>query len=157
MKLMNRTARGFTIVEIMVIVAIIGILTAIGFVSFGSIQSSTRDYQRSSRVKLISEALEKYYDNNGEYPGCTAMSQTPATVVNDTLQGLDPNVLTAPSAESGTNSISALCADLTAGVDGFSYIGDTNSACLTGNSCLRYTLKYKEEGSGTVKLINPYA
>ena len=59
---MKRTVRGFTIVELMVVIGIIGVLTTLGFISFNSIQSNVRDSQRASRVKIISEALEKYYD-----------------------------------------------------------------------------------------------
>ncbi len=147
---MKRTVRGFTIVELMIVVGIIGILTTLGFVSFSSIQSNVRDSQRASRIKIITEALEKYYDKNGEYPSCTAMSQTPSTVVSSTLPGLDPSVLSTPSASNGTNSILPSCADLTTGTDGYAYVGDGSVACLTGSACLQYSLKYKEEGSGSV-------
>ncbi len=147
---MKRTVRGFTIVELMVVIGIIGVLTTLGFISFNSIQSNVRDSQRASRVKIISEALEKYYDKNGEYPSCSAMAQTPNTVVGSTLIGLDPNVLATPTASSGSNSILPLCTDLTSGTDGFAYIGDGSNSCLTGSACLQYSLKYKEEGSGSI-------
>ena len=146
---MRKTTSGFTIVELLVVVVIIGILTTIGFASFSSVQSDARDSQRSSKITIISEALEKYYDNNGEYPSCTAMVQTPSTVSTVTLKGIDPNVLATPTAASGTNSIS--CADLTTGIDGFAYVGDGSNACLTdGVACLQYTLKYRQEGSGDI-------
>ena len=150
---MRKTTSGFTIVEILVVISIIGILTAIGFASYSSIQSGTRDHERSSQITIISEALEKYYDQNGEYPSCTAMIDTPGNIVKNTLKGLDPAVFTAPNSTSGTNSIS--CSDLASGSNNFAYIGDGSSACLTDNiACLQYTLKYNEESSGAPRQVN---
>jgi len=59
---MRKTTSGFTIIEVLVVVAIIGVLTTVGFVSYGSIEAGARDSKRSSQITVISEALEKYYD-----------------------------------------------------------------------------------------------
>ncbi|MEI7918166.1 MAG: type II secretion system protein [Candidatus Saccharibacteria bacterium] len=143
---MKRTLRGFTVIEMLVVISIIGILATASFVSYNLVQANVRDSERSSRVKVIAEALEKYYDKNGEYPSCSAMAQPANTVVISTLPGVDPNVLAVPTASNGTNSILASCADLSVGVDAFAYIG-TGSNCST-TACLQYTIKYREEGSG---------
>ena len=147
---MKKTVSGFTVVELLVVIVIIGILSTVGFVSFYSIQANVRDSERSSRVKIISEALEKYYDKNGEYPSCAAMSSDPSVITSSVLPGIDPAVFTTPTATSGTNSILPSCGDLTSGADGFAYIGDGSNACLTGNACLQYSLKYREEETGSV-------
>jgi len=147
---MKKTTSGFTIVEVLVVVAVIGILTTVGFVSYTSIQSNTRDSQKSSRITLLAEALEKYYDQNGEYPGCTAMSASPATIETSTLKGIDANILATPTAVSGTNSILPSCADLTSDTDNFAYVGDGSAGCLTGTACLQFTLKYDEESTGNI-------
>ncbi len=147
---MKKTVSGFTIAELLVVVSIIGILTTVGFMSFSSIQANVRDAERSSRVRIISEALEKYYDKNGEYPSCAAMTQDPSVVTSVTLPSLDSAVLAAPTATNGTNSILPSCSDLTSGTDGFAYIGDGSNNCLTGTACLQYSLKYREEESGSV-------
>ena len=76
---MRESKSGFTIVELLVVMVIIGILTALGVLSYSKIQASTRDYQRSSKITIIAESLEKYYDQNGEYPSCTAMASPSAT------------------------------------------------------------------------------
>lgn len=152
---MRKTTSGFTIVEVLIVVTIIGILTAVGFVSYESIISASRDSRRSSRITILSEALEKYYDQNGEYPGCDAMTQTPAIVTGTTLKGLDSEVLAVPDAVSGTNSILALCADLTTDEDSFAYVGDGSDTCLTGAACSYYVLKYREEATGnTISVVS---
>jgi len=139
--LIQRVTRGFTIIELLVVIAIIGVLSTIGVVSFSSIQSNARNTQRSSKVTILSEALEKYYDKNGEYPSCAAMTADSNTVTTTTLKGLDPDVLTSPTGTKGTNSIS--CID-SPSPDSFAYVGG-----LT-----QYTLKYKEEDSSTVPILD---
>ena len=132
---MSRTLKAFTIVELLVVIAIIGVMATIGIASFSRIQSNARDTQRSSKITILSEALEKYYDKNGEYPSCAAMTADSSTVTT-TLKGLDPDVLTTPTSTKGTNSV--LCSDPT--LDTFGY--------LDGGS--QYVLKYKAEASDTL-------
>lgn len=60
--------RGFTLVEILIVVAVLAILTSIAVVGYRHIQASTRDAQRETAVAVIMESLERYYRDNGEYP-----------------------------------------------------------------------------------------
>jgi prepilin-type N-terminal cleavage/methylation domain-containing protein len=141
--------RGFTLMEIMIVMVIIGILATISVTSYERIQEDARDSERLATITVISEALEKYFDKNGEYPSCTAMGASAETISSDTLVGIDINSLNTPTDDEGTNSIIADCGDLTPGVDEFAYIGDSDSNCLTGDACLEYTLKYNSETSGS--------
>ncbi|NTW62053.1 prepilin-type N-terminal cleavage/methylation domain-containing protein [Candidatus Saccharibacteria bacterium] len=146
---------GFTVIELLVAISVIGVLATIVTISFSSIQKTSRDAQRSSRVELISEALEKYYDKNGEYPSCVAMKALANTVTSSTLPGLDPNVLATPTSASGTNSIST-CSDLSSITgDFFAYTGDTSTNCTDSPTgyCTTYTLQYREESSGQIKSV----
>lgn len=137
---MRRTTSGFTIIELLVVISIIGILTTVGIVSFARVQSFARDSQRSAKVTVISEALEKYYSQNGEYPTCATLMQSINIVVTTTLKDMDRNALTTPSAASGTNSI--ICTDPS--TDVFGYIG--------GGA--QYTLKYHSEETGAVVAVS---
>jgi len=60
--------RGFTIVEILVAVAIIGALTAIGTATYQSANQKARDARRKADLEQIRAALEMYKADNGEYP-----------------------------------------------------------------------------------------
>jgi prepilin-type N-terminal cleavage/methylation domain-containing protein len=151
---MRKITSGFTIIELLVVVIVIGILSTISLISFNRYQANSRDSQRASRVTILAEALEKYYDKNGEYPSCAAMMASASTLTTTTLPGLQPSVLLTPQADSSlTNSItqcSSLATDT--GVDSFAYIGDGTTPCAT-SGCLQYSLQYVEEGSDTVKTI----
>lgn len=60
---------GFTLIELMVVVAIIGVLMAAGVVAFTNGQRSARDAKRRADVDAISKAFEQYYQNNSNvYP-----------------------------------------------------------------------------------------
>ena len=136
---------GFTIIELIVVIVVIGILTGITVVTYPSIQAESRDAERISRTKIISEALEKYYSANGEYPSCALMTATPASsVTNNTLKGTDPNVLASPIAAKNENSITACSGDPTTG----SYVYQTNTE---GSA---YILKYYNESDKTIASIN---
>lgn len=61
-------SKGFTLLELLVVLAIIGILTAIGTVSFTAAQIRARDSQRKSDLKVIASVLETYFQENKAYP-----------------------------------------------------------------------------------------
>lgn len=66
-KLLSRQA-GFTLVEILIVIVIVGILATIGFGSFQSSQIKSRDAARKSDLKQIGSALEVYFNDHGQYP-----------------------------------------------------------------------------------------
>lgn len=59
---------GFTLIEILVAATIIAVLTAIGVVSYTSINQRSRDAKRKSDLEQIRSALEMYRADNGHYP-----------------------------------------------------------------------------------------
>ena len=60
--------RGFTMIEILVVMIIIGLLAAIGLGNFTSTQLKSRDARRKSDLANIAKALELYYNDRLEYP-----------------------------------------------------------------------------------------
>lgn len=59
---------GFTLVELLVVMAILGILVTLVAGGFRSAQLRGRDAQRKSDLKQISHSLELFYSDYGKYP-----------------------------------------------------------------------------------------
>lgn len=60
--------RGFTLMELLVVMAIIGILAALVVGNFRNTQIKARDAQRKSDLKQIAAAMELYFNDYSEYP-----------------------------------------------------------------------------------------
>lgn len=65
---MKKKNLGFTMVELIVVIAILGLLSTIGLVSFRSAQIKGRDAQRKNDLSQIQKALEMYLSDNQSYP-----------------------------------------------------------------------------------------
>lgn len=65
---MMRYKKGFTLLELLVVIAVIGIFSAIVIASLNNIRSKSRDARRKSDFRQIATALEMYYDQYGGYP-----------------------------------------------------------------------------------------
>lgn len=62
-------SKGFTLIEMLVVISLIGILAALAMVSFSSVQKQARDTTRKSDLKQYQTATESYASkNNGNYP-----------------------------------------------------------------------------------------
>ena len=57
----HRLSRGFTLLEVLVVVAIIGILISIGTAAYTSAQKKSRDSRRQGDLRSIQNAFEQYY------------------------------------------------------------------------------------------------
>ena len=62
---------GFTLVEILVVITIIGILATLGLANFRSSQIKSRDARRKADLKQIQNAMELIYNDYGRYPAST--------------------------------------------------------------------------------------
>lgn len=60
--------KGFTIVELLIVIVVIAILAAITIVAINGIQSKARDTAKYADAKAIIKALELYKVKNGAYP-----------------------------------------------------------------------------------------
>lgn len=60
--------RGFTLVELLIVISIIGILAGFLFVNFASVRERGRDSRRKSDLNQLKTALRLYYNDYQHYP-----------------------------------------------------------------------------------------
>jgi type II secretion system protein G len=99
MKSCGQNKQGFTIVELLIVIVVIGILAAISVVAYGTIQQSARDTSRTAEVNGLMKAIEQYKIDNGMYPSVGtdnsgyAVSTLASALVPTYMQSIpaDPN------------------------------------------------------------------
>ena len=89
--MMKRTEKGFTLVELMIVVAIIGILAAIAYPSYQENVRSSRRADAQTALVGFAGALERYYAANNTYVGAVDGSKKPLSSVFPSEAPLDGN------------------------------------------------------------------
>lgn len=60
--------KGFTLIEVLIVVAIVGLLASVVLVGLGGFRSRGRDTRRIADLKQVQNGLELYYAKYSEYP-----------------------------------------------------------------------------------------
>ena len=79
---MKKLAKGYSLIELMVVVAIIGIISAIAYPSYQNFTCDTYISQAVADLNVCSLAIDRYYSNGFTYVGAT---------VDGTANSLCPN------------------------------------------------------------------
>ncbi len=170
--------RGFTIVELVITVTIIGILLTLVVVNMSSAQVNARDSERKADVEAIALSFEAYNNNDVEglglltgntYPGVNYIYPTWLTTVLPFAADLDPKSYKAP-AENDSDTVSLVPAtnniQTTAGIlprpsasnDVYVYQAILGSGALCNDpvingSCRKFNIFYYQEADNSVKMI----
>lgn len=86
---MKNLKKGFTLVEMLIVVVIIGILAAAILPRLTGAQAATRDTARRSALNQIAQGLELYNTSNGTYPSVI----TDAGIGTELLTDLKPDYM----------------------------------------------------------------
>lgn len=80
---------GFTIVELLIVIVVIGILASITMVAYTGVQNRANTTKAQSNAKTIIDKVAVYYTEEGAYPANAAgLDKHPTSVIEDsTLKG----------------------------------------------------------------------
>lgn len=159
----TRRRSGFTIVELLIVIVIIGILAALTIIAFSNIQSRARDASRVADVDAVRKFLENYHAQNGHYMKSDNFlnANAAAALSSGPLKGLPPEALRGPKASSSTvSSWGQWGGDVTS--SGYDYaiksFTSTNDNCIGGayadKDCTRYEIYQKIEATNSHKMYN---
>jgi general secretion pathway protein G len=112
----QRSARGFTLVELLVVISLISILAAMGLVQYKNSVVKTQESVLKTDLFRVRDAIDQYYADKGKYPASLdslvsdgylrKVPEDPITKSVDTWQTVpaeaDPNN---PSSEPGIYDI----------------------------------------------------
>src|SRR3990167_7120228 len=142
----NKRQQGFTIVELLIVIVVIGILAALVITTFTGIQQKARNTERQTDIKAIHGQVEAYYAQNVVYPTLGNLNDSTWRAAN--MKGLDADALKDPKGAAQT-LVAAPVADAYAYAV---FATDGVTACdnvAPATECAVYTLTATNEGGGT--------
>jgi prepilin-type N-terminal cleavage/methylation domain-containing protein len=123
---MKNNKKGFTLIELMIVVAIIGILAAIAIPKFADLINKSKEGATKGALSAVRSAIQVYYgDNEGIFPGDTlAILTTNAKYINEIPVAKLPT-----TGHADTNAVAVTVTH----AGGWTYFNDSTSASTWGN------------------------
>jgi type II secretion system protein G len=158
---LSRRQKGFTIVELLIVIVVVAILAAITIVAYNGIQQRARDSQRKNDVKTIVKAIELYYADNGSFPtsnctlgtGCAINSAWTTTAdaswPNFVSQLVPQYLASVPKDPLATTSTSAAIH----GGYNYDYVSLTNTWCNASATKPVFLFSYKLENGSQDRVV----
>ena len=141
-KISRKKEHGFTLIELMIVVAIIGILAALALPKFASLVEKSREAATKGNLNALVGAVSIYYgDHEGVYPETIDCSSTytfsayleNVPPVKATHSGIGKGILESPSGDTVEHTAVIIPDDFTG--TGWRY--NTNDGHMYVNSAMR--------------------
>jgi prepilin-type N-terminal cleavage/methylation domain-containing protein len=161
----GRGLSGFTLVELLIVIAIMGILLVLGIVNLKSTQANARDSERASDSQTIATSLEAFYPQGnasvtaGQYPSTTLISNPTSYLVD-----INPSSLIAPSQSTQSLVAATNNNQTTAGVTASGWpsvseyvyqpLDSAGNLCTSDSQgCRKFYIYYQTELDGAIHQI----
>lgn len=140
---LKKSNRGFTIVELLIVIVVIGILALLVITTYSGIQAKARNSKRSSDIATIQTQLEAFFQNSGYYPSLADMNSSSWLATN--MKSLDTGALVDPSNPTQSKT---LVGSPTAKSYSYAVKDSSGNSCETDDTtCSQYTLTAEYEGT----------
>ena len=152
MSKVNRNQEGFTLIEILIILIVIGILAAIVFNSYSVIKARQRNDTRRTDITTLQNYIERFYSQNLFYPSLADLNSSLWRANN--LSGLPGGTIQDPSWNPKSDLCSARGTPVflekpQIGCYGYNPTNSGISCESSDKSCNEYTLSAElEQGAG---------
>lgn len=145
---LKKRESGFTIVELLIVIVVIGILAALVITTYSGIQAKARNSKRQTDVQSVQTQLEAYFAQAGHYPSLTDMNSSSWLTTN--MKSLDKSALQDPQGSSQT-----LVSSPAAKSYSYDVANSSGTSCESDDTtCATYTLTATLEGGGTYAKSN---
>lgn len=89
MKKLQKDQKGFTIIEVLIVLAIAGLIMLIVFLAVPTLQRSSRNTQRNNDASLVAAAINECLNNkNGQVGSCQAVGSNSVSIDTTKLRQL---------------------------------------------------------------------
>lgn len=143
MKIFDKRQQGFTIIELIVVVVIIGILVSLIVFSYSGVRSRDRDALRQTDIETLQSHLEVFYAEHSRYPTLAQLNNSEWR--GKYMSDLNPEALKDPSWSASGGCVTDNQAVLISSpaVDCYAYGSTSADGGLCDNTktpCAHYTL-----------------
>ena len=140
----RKNQSGFTIIELLIVVVVIGILATLVIVTYSGIQMKNRDTKRKNDVEAIGMQLEVYNATTGSYPALHELQDSSWATAN--LKNFNSSHLVAPGSK--FDSISNIISTKT-----YQYVPGPEGCTTSKRNCSTFTLTAKLEAGNTQPVV----
>lgn len=149
----SKKAQGFTIIEVLIVLAIAGLILLVVFLAVPALQRNSRNTQRKDDVARVGSAVQEFINNNNGTLPVVADSATVQSLLGTLAYYTNTNVTVVGAAPAAvTNNTTVDTINIYTGA-ACGVTGTTHGATSTGSTTRQVAIVYSTEtGSGTAKL-----